>query len=94
MTLSKEEQRKVLSSSVLGKILPLLTCSFRSFQLSSNLQTSLHLPSTDSWANLSLWSQDLAGIEQEKAHKRVQVGTENPVSPLVSIKTTVLHCRT
>lgn len=79
MTLSKEKQRKVLSSSALGKILLLLTCSFRSFQLPSNLQTSLHLPSAILWANLSLWPKDLAGIEQEKAHQRVQVGTENPI---------------
>lgn len=94
MTLSKEEQRTVLSSSALGEILPLLTRSFRSFQFSSNLQTSLHLPSINSWANLSLWPKDLAGIKQEKAHKRVQAGTENPVRPLVSTEMMVLHCRT
>lgn len=33
------------------------------------------------------------GLSKKNPHQRVQVGTGNPDSPLLSIKATVMHCR-
>lgn len=88
-----QRQSKGRSASALGKILPLLTSSFRSFQVSSDLQT---LPVSSQCGLMGKFKPmaERPSWDWARKHKSKGAGwTGNPVSPLFSIKAAVVCCR-
>lgn len=88
-----QRQSKGRSASALGKILPLLTSSFRSFQVSSDLQT---LPVSSQYGLMGKFKPMAKRPSWDWARKHKSKGagwTGNPVSPLFSIKAAVVCCR-